>query len=153
MKVKIKEVLKLVVLLAGFCLIYMGLTIIDRNWYENKVHELRSEYQELDIQLEEFTESVLNDTTYVDNIIEYDRDSTYTAITAFIEGEDSLIRSNVSRLLRDTSTVNLYMLNIAAIKLKHDETISDIDAYILRHNRLVTRFPSNLVVGNNKLIK
>jgi hypothetical protein len=156
MKVKLKEVLKLVSVLALFVGIYYGITYTDREWYSSKVDELMSEYQELDVKVFDFTIETIGDTAYVKEVRGINQDSLNIAINYFIDDNDTIIYNLTNRYFKDTSVTNLYLDNLHSIKINHNELSENIEDYTIYHNRLVSRFPSNLVVGkfkqiNNKL--
>jgi hypothetical protein len=152
MKVKLKEFLKLAVVLFGFALIYSALTIVDTEWYQEKVSEMKSEYRELDVKLLEFTEDVLSDTSYVVKLKGIDEDSLRKSISAYIAGNDTLIYKFTYSHFKDSSVTDLYLVNLYGIEEEHKEIVSTMEDYVVYHNRLVTRFPSNLIVGSNQLI-
>jgi len=150
MKVKVKEILKLVFVLASFVGIYVGLTIFERSHLSERVETLSSEYQELDIMLTDFTKDVMKDTVCVKQTSELNTDSLMLSINSYIEGNDSLIVNLVDSHFKDTSSISLYLYNLNAIVENHNELKENIADYTLYHNRLVSRFPSNLVVSNYK---
>lgn len=143
MKVKLKEVLKLLLLLFTFILIYSYLTIKIKNSYIQDISKIESEYKELDEKLLEYTYTHL-ETCEIDSINMY--------MELYINEDDFEVYKYIQKLSEDSILISNYINDLNNIKENKHKLISYKEDYILYHNRLISRFPSNIIIKSYQLI-
>ena len=147
MKSKLKKGLKAIFFVALFCCIYVGTTFYVENAKRDAVVQLESDTK-LDTLVNDLIVKTFKDSLAIDNYKGYS-----TAIDSLKEGSYKPMKAFLYDRNIDSTSVNKFVKEAEEIVTEYQANVSLLTEYKREHNNLLTRFPSNIILGNYKSLK
>ena len=144
MKRKIVNVLKGVFFVALFCTIYAGSTILTESKKAEAIYGL-----EANTNLDTLVNDLIAE-SFTDSLTITNYDGYSAAIDSLEDGSYKPIKQFLYDRCIDTSNVKKFKGKLETIVNSYHEDLAELKEYKLEHENLITRWPSNMIVGDVK---